>query len=143
MTVEEYITSDEESLYSVFKEWNLPEDISQKDFHESLERMQNEPFNKAFVAKENGRVLGYVQVFRILELGMPVAFEVSELIVSKIERSKGIGAKLLKKAEEYAKAGGASSIKLSSQLFRSRAHVFYENNGYQCVKMSKFYKKAF
>lgn len=141
MNIEEFEMADAEGVYGVYREWDIPDLVSFEVFCESFVRIQKEPLNKVFVAKENNRVVGYVQVFRLLELGFPVSFEVLALIVEESERSKGTGALLLKRAEEYAKENGGTGIILSSQLHRSRAHVFYESHGYNCCRMSKFYEK--
>jgi hypothetical protein len=47
----------------------------------------------------------------------------------------------MEKVEEIALEENIFLIKLSSQLHRSRAHVFYENLGFTVEKMSKFYEK--
>jgi hypothetical protein len=44
-------------------------------------------------------------------------------------------------AERVARGEGLSVVRLSSQIHRSRAHVFYENLGYEFLKISKYYEK--
>lgn len=141
MTIEECTKQDIDDLYTLFCEWDIPHICSAVEFADSFERIFNESLNTVFIAKENGTIIGYVQVLRLLVLGMPVSFEVTELLVSKAQRSHGTGTALLEKAEAYAFENGGTEITLSSQLYRSRAHVFYESNGYTCNRMSKFYEK--
>ncbi|WP_268894989.1 GNAT family N-acetyltransferase [Paenibacillus albilobatus] len=55
------------------------------------------------------------------------------LAVKKELQNSGIGTKLLKHTENYAKEMGISSIILCSGFKRTDAHAFYVHNGYDKV----------
>ncbi len=65
---------------------------------------------------------------------------VAALAVKKEYQDKGIGSKLLEKAEEYAREIKALTIVLNSGLQRESAHKFYESRGY--VKKGYSFKKV-
>jgi GNAT superfamily N-acetyltransferase len=54
---------------------------------------------------------------------------VEELAVDPQMRSRGIGARLLDAAKDWARGRGASHLKLESALARTEAHRFYEREG--------------
>ena len=53
------------------------------------------------------------------------------LVVDEACRGAGAGAQLLAAAEGFAQAHGCAQLELSSSATRTRAHRFYEQNGYQ------------
>jgi GNAT superfamily N-acetyltransferase len=57
------------------------------------------------------------------------------LAVSEKTRRGGVGAALVKKAEDWALSHGITYIVVSSNMRRLDAHAFYENIGY--------YKRSF
>lgn len=61
---------------------------------------------------------------------VPRRGRITELVVSKNFRSKGIGTVLLKSMEEYLKSVGCSDILLGVFGYNTEAFKFYEKNGY-------------
>lgn len=55
---------------------------------------------------------------------------ISAFVVDEAVRGQGIGAALLKAAEQHALMVGCSQVELSSSESRIRAHAFYEQHGY-------------
>ena len=58
--------------------------------------------------------------------------------VKNEHQNKGIGRKLLKHTEDYAKIKGMTGTRLQSGVQRISVHAFYERNGY--TKSNYFYK---
>lgn len=84
----------------------------------------------AFVAEEDGRVVGFVDVHLVprLNFGAPQAW-IPDLIVSEDARSRGAGRVLLARAEQVAREHGAFALTLESANWRTRAHAFYLREG--------------
>lgn len=59
---------------------------------------------------------------------------ISALVIDESSRGAGIGHQLLIAAERIALDKKCSQIELSSSERRTRAHKFYENNGYKEVR---------
>jgi GNAT superfamily N-acetyltransferase len=55
--------------------------------------------------------------------------QLAAIVVKEEYRSSGIGAHMLKVAENWAFQLGFRQIRLHSSLFRERAHKFYLQNG--------------
>ncbi len=87
-----------------------------------------------FVAELEGEIIG------MLSGGPPLAlwniperktFIIEEMAVSSELRSKGVGGKLIKHLENYARKQGYKKIAASSNISRERAHQFYIKNNFQ------------
>ena len=87
------------------------------------------------------RVVGWVHgsVRRILE-NDPFA-EVGGLIVDENRRGLGIGALLMDRVEQWARAVGCSAVTVRSNVIRGRAHAFYQRRGYATIKTQHVFRK--
>ncbi len=92
---------------------------------------------KCYLAVENskvvGLIMGYVREYDkydYLDYKCPRSGEISELIVSKSARSKGIGKMLMQKMEEYLKSIGCEYIFIDVFAYNENAIKFYEKQGY-------------
>jgi GNAT superfamily N-acetyltransferase len=79
------------------------------------------------VADADGRLIGFCTPYLSIE---SVRFGqrcwVEELAVDPARRSEGVGAALLAEARDWARAQGATHLKLDSGVAREDAHRFYE-----------------
>lgn len=92
---------------------------------------------KCYVAIENdkaiGLIMGYVRTYDeydYLDYKCPKSGEVSELVISKDTRRKGIGQKLMNKMEEYFKSIGCEYVFVDVFAYNENAINFYKENGY-------------
>ena len=84
-----------------------------------------------FVACDGDKVVGYIGCVSYLAFELDnEGIKIIALAVSKEYRRKGIGAELLKTAEQWAKENNIEVILLNSGLRREDAHAFYESQGY-------------
>lgn len=89
------------------------------------------PLDEILVAEDVQSVVGALVLNVITPLYEPGKCGViSSLIVDESVRSKQIGAALLAHAEQCARNRGCSKVELSSSESRTKAHAFYERNGY-------------
>ncbi len=129
--LEEYILSiDQDNLDRLHEEYR--DKMAILDLEEV-----NENNGKCYLAIENtkviGLIMGYVRKYDeydYLDYKCPKCGEISELIVSKTARSKGIGQKLIQKIEEYFKSIGCEYINVDVFAYNKNAINFYEKNGY-------------
>lgn len=95
---------------------------------------------KIFVACDGDDVVGFIGCVTYLAFELDnEGMKIIALAVSKDYRGKGIGSKLIKTAEDWAKINDISVILVNSGLQREKAHIFYENKGY-CKKSYGFIK---
>lgn len=141
MTIDFCAMKDADELFGLFGDWDRSHSFDYEVFVESLRRILLDKKNTLLVVKENDLLVGYAQMYRCDELGFEAFIEVAELLVSEEKRNLGIGKLLIKRVEEIALADGISVIKLSSQVHRTKSHMFYENLGFEYYKISKFYEK--
>jgi GNAT superfamily N-acetyltransferase len=85
----------------------------------------------ALVVEDDGRVIGFCDLeFRQwLNFMQPQAW-IPDLIVAEADRSRGAGAALLQRAEELAVERNCWAMTLESANWRTRAHAFYEREGW-------------
>lgn len=96
---------------------------------------------QVLVAEADGRVAGVLSmhVFAPWHVATRWAL-VSALVVDESARGGGAGAALLAAAELRAREAGCSHVELSSNERRTRAHAFYERQGYAEVR-KRFVKR--
>ena len=83
-----------------------------------------------FVAQEEGKIVGTVLLQRAWAPNQPHRGEISKMIVLRSHRSRGIGQKLLARAEEKARTLGLSLLTFDS-VAHGRSENFYREAGYQ------------
>ena len=104
-------------------------DAAPAEVAERLAAMEAEG-RAVFVAEADRRVVGCLStsVMRVLHRPAPVG-RISMMVVDEACRSRGIGAQLVRAAEEALAAQGCYMVEVTSQLRRTEAHRFYERLG--------------
>ncbi len=129
--LEEYIVSiDKDKLDQVHP------DYREKMAIVDLEKVKNNN-GKCYLAIEKNKAVGLIMgcifpydEYDYLDFTCPKRGEITELIVSKYVRSKGIGKKLMQKMEEYFKGLGCEYITVDVFAYNANAIKFYDINGY-------------
>ena len=75
-------------------------------------------------------LLGWIAAERRLLLESGFKFEIVGLVVDTSVRRTGVGRKLVRAIEDWAKQQGAIQIHVRSNIARRESHVFYEELGY-------------
>ena len=101
-----------------------------------LEKVKKQD-GKCFLALEDDVVVGLIMgiivshdEYDYLDYTCPKTGDVTELVVSKKVRSKGIGQQLMAKMEEYFKSVDCEWIKIDVFAYNENAIKFYEKQGY-------------
>lgn len=124
--LEEYIISiDKDNLDRIHPDYRNK--MALKDLEE----------NKCYLAVEDNKAIGLIMgkitkydEYDYLDYKCPKRGEISELIVSKNARSKGIGKALINKMEEYFKSLECEYIIVDIFAYNEKAIKFYDNNNY-------------
>jgi GNAT superfamily N-acetyltransferase len=87
---------------------------------------------RVLVAELDGAVVGCLStsVMRVLHRPAPVG-RISMMVVDESLRGRGIGAELVRAAEQTLAEQGCSMIEVTSHVRRTEAHRFYERLGYE------------
>ena len=101
-----------------------------------LAGIEAERSSRVFVA-ENGEgiVVGWLHVASRTQLTEDCCAEILGLVVDESSRGVGIGAALIRAAEEWARSEGCVRMRVRSRETRERAHRFYEREGYALNKV--------
>ena len=124
------VESDVATLASLATELGYP--AQAQDMRERLARVSAEGAGIVLVAVTglHSAVVGWTHVVERLNLEEPPFAELAGLIVAEGARSLGIGAALLRAAEQWALERGLTRLRVRSNVLRERAHGFYRRSGY-------------
>ena len=100
------------------------------------DRIKNDTRYKTYVAVSNSvsnnEIVGFITSVQYFGIGIEGSYMVIVGICVKQDlQGKGIGTKLMKRMEVFAKESNVFSIYLNSDIKRVDAHAFYERNGYR------------
>ena len=146
--VKDLLVELEEYIISIDKD-NL--DYLHKDYRDKMAIIDLEKINKnngkCYLAIDNNNVVGLIMgcifpynEYDYLDYKCPKKGEITELIVSKKVRSKGIGKLLIKKIEDYFKDNSCEYIKVEVFAYNNNAINFYNKDGYH-TRMYDMIKK--
>ena len=129
--LEEYIVSiDKDHLDQVHSEYR--DKMAIKDLEEV-----NKYEGKCYLALENEKVIGLIMgcifpydEFDYLDYKCPKRGEITELIVTKNTRSKGVGTLLIKTLEDYFKSKDCEYVLVDVFAYNEIGNKFYDNNEY-------------
>jgi GNAT superfamily N-acetyltransferase len=101
-----------------------------------MTRQRRKYSGKIFVAEDDGKTVGFVSVFGRMKYPTPDDYPyeyayISDLIVQKAYRGKGLGRMLLSWAEEYARSLGVSRLQLEVTFANKRARRLYSSFGFE------------
>lgn len=96
-----------------------------------LDRIQKQQ-GKIFVARAEGRIIGFAAVFVSKEPDEDIrCLSVSDLVVTKTHRGKGAGTRLLQEAEKHAHSLGLEYMRIGSLAKNERATRLYRTVGFR------------
>lgn len=129
--LEEYIISiDKDNLDQIHE--NYRELMALRDLKEVKENN-----GKCFLAVIDGKVVGLIMGtipqygdFDYLDYKCPKRGVITELVVTKNIRSKGIGKELIEKIEDYFIEQNCEYVLIDVFAYNNRALEFYDKNGY-------------
>ena len=109
--------------------------VTEADVVERLAAMDAEG-RQVLVAECDGAVVGCLSTSRTRVLHRPALIgRISMMVVDEALRGRGIGAALLRAAEDALASHGCSMIEVTSNRRRIEAHRFYEKLGYELTSV--------
>lgn len=128
--LQEHIVKIDKEKYNI-----LTDDYREKYFEKTMSEV-NKFEGKIFLAiegeKASGLIVGLInnEEENTYDFSAPKRGRVTELIVSKESRSKGVGKQLLNEMEKYFKKVGCLGILIDVFAYNTDAQKFYYKNGY-------------
>ena len=93
-------------------------------------------------AAATGGIVGWVYVRGVRSMASDPRAEIWGLVVDADHRGAGVGAALMRHAEQWAREQGYTDVRLHSNVVRTEAHRFYQGLGYQITKTSYVLNKS-
>lgn len=105
---------------------------------QTVRRVLADPKARAWVALENGKIVGWV----VALLHSAIDGEVDMLAVDPSAAGAGVGTTLVQQATEWLGAAGATlvSIATAGDASHAAARKAYEKSGYQALPLVRYYK---
>lgn len=100
------------------------------------------PDRVTYVACLGDAVVGWIDIGVVHHLQSGAYAEIGGLVVSNACRNAGIGARLVQRAEQWARERGLTRVVVRSQIAREAAHRFYLRHGYERTKTSAVFTKT-
>lgn len=134
------ITADDAAAAAALSE-ELGYPVSAPAMRARIEQLIAGSDHGVFVACRDGDVIGWIHVSAVQHLQADPRAEIGGLVVTASARSVGVGARLVSRAEQWAKAHGFDHVVVRSQIMREAAHRFYLREGYERTKTSAVFSK--
>ncbi|UQZ82048.1 acetyltransferase [Paenibacillus konkukensis] len=113
--------------------------VTPEDMAARLGKIFNEADHAVFVMETENSVAGWVHIHGRHLLESPAFAEIGGLVVDSAHRRKGIGEKLMRQCEQWAREKGYAAVRLRSSDQRKEAHEFYKRIGYDNVKAQQVF----
>ena len=139
VTIRRMQPSDAEAVADLCGQLGYPATASQIAHRWSA--MASDSGHAVLVAVLQGQVVGWLHVATRPILEFDLSAEIWGLVVDEQQRGSGIGRALLVAAEQWAVYAGCGAMRVRSRIERSRAHAFYEREGYSRMKTQHVFQK--
>lgn len=106
-----------------------------------LRRMDARETGRVYVAEDEGRVVGWLQVLALHALTGPPSAVVTGLVVDAAARGRGLGRQLMEAAERWTVMQGFDRVRVRSNVVREETHRFYQDLGYDRIKSQAVFEK--
>jgi GNAT superfamily N-acetyltransferase len=93
------------------------------------------------VADRGGQAVAWMHIHEQLRLEQPAYVEIVALVVHRECRRMGLGAALVERAAEWARARGFDRLRVRSNAVRKEAHDFYPALGFTLKKTQRSYER--
>jgi GNAT superfamily N-acetyltransferase len=95
------------------------------------------------VAESGGCVVAWLLIHLYRLVSSDSLAQIAGLVVDETHRNQGIGARLMERAEAWARTKTCRGVILRSRSTRKDAHNFYKRLGYACIKTQDVFLKEF
>jgi GNAT superfamily N-acetyltransferase len=117
---------------------SMPEQVARR-----LEAIVENPNHWVCVAvKPQGEIVGWLhaRISHLVESDQQV--EIGGLVVDESYQGRGVGRRLMERAEAWAREKGCRSVYVRSNVIRQGAHLFYQKLGYSILKTQFAFRKS-
>ena len=121
---------DAAAIAQLMTELGYPTDATQ--IPARLEALDDDPSSVVWVGELDGQVVAVGTGKTLVNINHDgITAQLTALVVAERVRGRGVGREMVRCAEEWARARGATRLTLTSALHRERAHEFYKRLGYE------------
>lgn len=93
-----------------------------------------------FIAKADGKIVGWLHCLICLRVESPLFVEVTGLVVDENTRGKQIGKKLIEASKNWSSSQHISLLRIRCNVIRAQSHQFYKALGFFESKEQKVFE---
>lgn len=112
---------------------------TQDDAHRRITDVLEHTDHCAFVAILEEQVVGWIHGFHMINLESDAFVAIAGLVVDENHRRKGIGKMLVEAVADWSVSKKCGRVRVRCNAKRVESHLFYENLGFQEVKVQKIF----
>ena len=101
----------------------------------------DDPKHLVLAAVSGSSVVGWVHAYVCNLLESDTYAEVGGFVVDESFRGQGVGGKLMKAVEDWARQEGCHAVSVRSSVIRHEAHKFYAARGFELIKTQHVFRK--
>ena len=139
LLIREIGVTDAEAAAQLCEELGYP--VSAGAMLKRIAVIQSLPDHVVYVASLDEAVIAWIDVGIVQHLQTDQYGEIGGFVVSNAYRSRGVGQKLLARAERWVARKGIRQVVVRSRITRESAHRFYLREGYSRMKTSAVFSK--
>jgi GNAT superfamily N-acetyltransferase len=124
---------DAEALAALSTQLGYPSDT--QTMQQRLEVTVNSSEHAVYVCCDDTALQAWIHIMRTFHLESGFGAEIAGLIVSEQCRGQGLGSRLIRQAEDWAKSQGFDRLRVRCRAERTGAHAFYRTLGFEQEKM--------
>ena len=98
--------------------------------------------NAIFVAKAEGKIVGWLHCLICLRVESSLFVEITGLVVDENVRGQQIGKKLIESSKQWSQNQGISTIRIRCNVLRTESHKFYQALGFSSSKEQKVFEMS-
>jgi len=134
------VPGDAPALASLAGELGYPSAVA--EIAGRLSKVMDAPENQVLVAEAAAHeIVGWVHVFGAARVESDGFAELGGLVVAEAWRGRGIGARLVASAEQWARENAYHKLTIRSRADRAESHQFFEHLGFQVRKTQHVFER--
>jgi GNAT superfamily N-acetyltransferase len=130
--------ADATTVSTLAGQFGYPNTVEEVRFR--IQALQGSATDFAWVAVEEGWIIGWIQITRMMRLESGEFVEITGLVVDETKRNLGVGATLVRFVKDYCRKQGITRLVVRSNVIRNQAHRFYLSNGFSEKKQQKVFE---
>ena len=118
-------------------QWGYPSSV--EEINQRLNELSASAGHELFVAEADGKLAGWLHVYRHFTMGNDAFAEIGGLVVDVEYRRQGVGKVLVEKAKSWTKENNINRLLVRTNVKREESNIFYTKCGFDLAKQQNVF----